>query len=522
MRVFYEVYGDRRAHRPAVPDLGDHPFAAWKMQIPYFARHCRVVTFDRRGNGRSDRPGDDTRLRPASSPRRRTGGAGRNSDARARGRRVVVRRRRGPAPGRRAPRAGHGPGAASRPTCSDREPADEERPVPVRRGARDTDEGWAKWNRHYWLRDWPGFLEFFFSQMFTEPHSTKQIEDAIGWGLETDPQTLIRGIDAAWSERPETRAPALRPGSLPDPGHPGRRRTRSSARRAGPPWPTRSRGELVTLEGSGHAPHLRDPVSDEPLVRDFACPRAAAALGGAGAARAASARCTSPRPSAWATPSATSRSPANCASCILTWRSTGSPSTRSPRCWKRAASASTLPAPTWPASPATSSPSRPSMTCTPSRPSGGWTRSCSPTSWSSMTSPATEDYDLWIGDESWELDYYLHENPEQKTAAYAWLTDFVGWLPMADGGAREALLTADYNAEMIEHIARYPRVRDSRHLRGRPRRHRPGHLRPRAAADPRLDRAALRLRRLHHRLRPAPARGPGSCSATARTSASAS
>ena len=31
---------------------------------------------------------------------------------------------------------------------------------------------------------------------------------------------------------------------------------------------------------------------------------------------------------------------------------------------------------------------------------------------------------------------------------------------MADGGEREAFLTADYNAEMIEHIARYPRVRD--------------------------------------------------------------
>ena len=71
-----------------------------------------------------------------------------------------------------------------------------------------------------------------------------------------------------------------------------------------------------------------------------------------------------------------------------------------------------------------------------------------------------EDYDLWIGDEAWELDYYLHENPEQKRAAYAWLTDFVGWLPMADGGAHEAFLTADYNAEMIEHIARFPRVRD--------------------------------------------------------------
>jgi predicted glycosyltransferase len=71
-----------------------------------------------------------------------------------------------------------------------------------------------------------------------------------------------------------------------------------------------------------------------------------------------------------------------------------------------------------------------------------------------------EDYDLWIGDESWDLDYYLHENPEQKTAAYAWFTDFVGWLPMPDGGEHEAFLTADYNAEMIEHIARFPRVRD--------------------------------------------------------------
>jgi predicted glycosyltransferase len=71
-----------------------------------------------------------------------------------------------------------------------------------------------------------------------------------------------------------------------------------------------------------------------------------------------------------------------------------------------------------------------------------------------------EQYDLWIGDEAWELDYYLHENPELKRAAYVWLTDFVGWLPMDDGGEHEAFLTADYNAEMIEHIARFPRLRD--------------------------------------------------------------
>ena len=52
----------------------------------------------------------------------------------------------------------------------------------------DTDEGWAKYNRHYWLRDYRDFLEFFFAQMFTEPHSTKPIEDAVGWGLETTPR----------------------------------------------------------------------------------------------------------------------------------------------------------------------------------------------------------------------------------------------------------------------------------------------------------------------------------------------
>src|SRR5262249_47698336 len=69
-----------------------------------------------------------------------------------------------------------------------------------------------------------------------------------------------------------------------------------------------------------------------------------------------------------------------------------------------------------------------------------------------------EQYDVWIGDEAWELDYYLHENPELKTAAYCWLTDFVGWIPLPDGGEREAFLTSDYNAEMIEHVARFPRL----------------------------------------------------------------
>jgi predicted glycosyltransferase len=71
-----------------------------------------------------------------------------------------------------------------------------------------------------------------------------------------------------------------------------------------------------------------------------------------------------------------------------------------------------------------------------------------------------EHHDLVVADEGWEIDHFLHENPELKRTAYAWLTDFVGWLPMTDGGPREAELTADYNAEMVERIARYPRLRD--------------------------------------------------------------
>jgi len=71
-----------------------------------------------------------------------------------------------------------------------------------------------------------------------------------------------------------------------------------------------------------------------------------------------------------------------------------------------------------------------------------------------------DHYDLWIGDEAWELDHFLHEHPGLKRAPFAWLTDFVGFLPMPDGGEHEAFLTADYNAEMVEHVADHPQVRD--------------------------------------------------------------
>ncbi|MBA2382401.1 MAG: alpha/beta hydrolase [Chloroflexi bacterium] len=78
------------------------------------------------------------------------------------------------------------------------------------------------------------------------------------------------------------------------------------------------------------------------------------------------------------------------------------------------------------------------------------------------------DYDLVIGDEAWDVDHFLHENPELKRTAFAWMTDFVGWLPMADGGEREAYLAADNNAEMIAHVERFPRLRDRAIFVGNP------------------------------------------------------
>ena len=77
-------------------------------------------------------------------------------------------------------------------------------------------------------------------------------------------------------------------------------------------------------------------------------------------------------------------------------------------------------------------------------------------------------YDLIVGDEAWDIDHFWHENPELKRGSHVWMTDFVGFLPMPDGGDHEAYLTADYNAEMIEHIARFPRIRDRAVFVGNP------------------------------------------------------
>ncbi|MEP7281303.1 MAG: alpha/beta fold hydrolase [Rubrivivax sp.] len=72
-----------------------------------------------------------------------------------------------------------------------------------------------------------------------------------------------------------------------------------------------------------------------------------------------------------------------------------------------------------------------------------------------------EHYDIVIGDEAWDVDYHYHENPELKRQPFVFLTDFVGCLPMDPDDEREAVLCADRNADDIEHVARYPYLRDA-------------------------------------------------------------
>ena len=276
-------------------------------------------------------------------------------------------------------------------------------------------------------------------------------------------------------------------------------RTRiSPLARRGERSPSATGGDAAsTLDGGGHGPHARDPVAVNLLIRDVrrarVPPGRAPRAWRAAPRTAASARSTSPRRSASATPGATSRSPASCASSTPTSRSTGSPRTRSPRVLGRRAASAIHPASALLANESAhieSESAEHDLHCLPGDPADGRDpgRQLHGLRRRRARASATTS---WIGDEAWELDYYLHENPELKRAPFAWLTDFVGWLPMPDGGEREACLTADYNAEMIEHIAALPASPRPVDLRRQPRRHRRRTaFGPGLPDDPRLDRGA--------------------------------
>jgi len=49
VRLYYEVYGSGEPTVFLLPTWSIIHSRHWKMQIPYLARHCRVLTFDGRG-----------------------------------------------------------------------------------------------------------------------------------------------------------------------------------------------------------------------------------------------------------------------------------------------------------------------------------------------------------------------------------------------------------------------------------------------------------------------------------------
>ena len=239
----------------------------WKAQIHALARHNQVITFDPRGNGLSDRPTE-----PAAYADREfvADGLAVLNELEV-GQAIVV----GFSAGcfRALLLAGDHPertlGAVFIGNGLPLAPPHAERAKWTRRFDEvvDTEEGWAKMNRHYWLRDYPGFVAFFMGQMFPEPHSTKQIEDATAWGLETTPEVLIATMEAPTLSKEEIEGLLSRVTCPVLVLHGGNDR-QSPVQRAAP-LAQAVHGTCVVLEGSGHALQARDPVKVNLLLREF-------------------------------------------------------------------------------------------------------------------------------------------------------------------------------------------------------------------------------------------------------------
>ena len=452
VRSYYEVYGSGEPTVLLLPTWSLIHSRHWKMQIPYLARHCRAVTFDGRGNGRSDRPQDAA----AYDEREFAADALAVLDATETERAVIVGfslgAQRGLLLAAEHPERVDGavfigpafPGGGSPLARRTFHEFDQE---------LDTDEGWAKYNRFHWLRDYRDFVDFFMSQMFTEPHSTKPFEDAVGWALETNGETLVATHEGRGLSKEEARDLADRVRCPVLVIH-GDGDAISSVTR-GEALAEQTGGELVVLEGSGHAPHVRDPVKVNLLLRDFIVPPKPARRWVRGKSRRKRALYVS-------SPIGLGHAQRDVAiadelrklhpDLELDWLA------QHPVTAVLEARGENI----HPASAHLANESRHiesesaehDLHCFQAIRRMDEILLANFMVFHDLV--RDEQYDLWIGDEAWELDYYLHENPEQKRAAYVWLTDFVGWLPMEDEGA----ITADYNAEMIEHIARFPRMRD--------------------------------------------------------------
>ena len=462
VRIHYEVHGSGRPAILLLPTWAIVDSRHWKMQVPFLARDYRVITFDPRGNGRSDRPRDPAAYADAVVA----------TDIRA------VLDATGT---ERAVLAGFCTGfiwallfaaahpqrvtgmVAIGPTLPIPPPDPWERAGHSFDDVLDTAEGWAKENRHYWRQDWRGYVEFFMSQIATEPHSTKPYDDLVEWGMQTDAETMLRDADAPPQIADEAEAarlcrslacPVLVIGGDQDKIVPPERARRIAEL---------TNAELLVIEGGGHAPHVRYPVAVNHAIRDFVDGLV-------------------PRPRKQATWRATHGRPRR-----ALWVSSpiGLGHVQRDLAIARALRQRVpdLEIHWWAQPPVTDVLAGAGEIIHPA--SSGLV--CESAHWESESTdhdlPAfyafrrmdeilcanyllfddavrETSYDLWVGDESWEIDYFLHENPERKIAPYVFMTDVIGFLPTDPGDLREADLCADYNADSIEKRERFPQLRD--------------------------------------------------------------
>jgi pimeloyl-ACP methyl ester carboxylesterase len=206
VRVFWERYGDGEPTLLFITT--PWPIAhsrVWRGQIPYFAQRNRVVCFDPRGNGRSDRPRDPRTYDLAEAVQ----DAVDVLDVSKTGQAVIVTGARGAQPAL-ALAADH-PERVLGLFLAGPQPRNDRRMVErMMKGKLDRYEGWDKFNPEYWRQDFRGFLEWFAHENIPEPHHTRDREVFVAYGTETDAETLITASYARGIRKAELPAIAAR------------------------------------------------------------------------------------------------------------------------------------------------------------------------------------------------------------------------------------------------------------------------------------------------------------------------
>ncbi len=195
VKIHYEIYGDGPQTMVFIPPWAIVHSRIYKAQLPYFSERFRCITWDGRGNGKSDRPANaadyslDNYVADALAV----------MDATNAGQAILVGLSFG---GMLASvLAAHHPervkAAILVGTVSSIGPANYPYLANKHFDAKqERFDGWNKFNREYWLTNYPDFAEHFIRNIQSEPHSTRQIEEGIDWAGDTSGDVLVKTVEA--------------------------------------------------------------------------------------------------------------------------------------------------------------------------------------------------------------------------------------------------------------------------------------------------------------------------------------